>query len=236
GALGAQRAAVGGVVGVALDVGDRGSDVLRLVPDGVDDHPARHGAVGADAAGLGGAKDLCGSELGARLAEIEESEAHCPAQRGGLEERPPLDVHVRLPSAARSGPHGPPLGPPTLVCKTRLVPGVTQCTQLPAARHGVALTAVRGAGDGALLSSPGSPRARPSRPPPGTPLDSRAPSGRQGSCSRPGPGWRPRASSFAPDPRLPGALPRRTRRRWARPGSPPARRGEPREFLPLAWR
>src|SRR5690606_34715594 len=57
-ALGAERAAVGRVVGVALDVDQLGLFAGREVAARVHDDPARHRAVGADVAGFGGGGEL----------------------------------------------------------------------------------------------------------------------------------------------------------------------------------
>src|SRR2546423_13362427 len=57
-ALGAKRAAVNGMVGIAFDVDDLRSDVLGAVADGVDDHAAAYRAVGASGAGFIGPGDF----------------------------------------------------------------------------------------------------------------------------------------------------------------------------------
>ena len=74
GALGAERAAVDGVVGIAFDVDHLGGDVLGLVAERVDDDAAAHRAIGAGGARLGGARDLQLAELrvGRRQVKAED--------------------------------------------------------------------------------------------------------------------------------------------------------------------
>src|SRR5439155_14235547 len=66
-ALRAEGAAVGGRVRIAFDMHDGGPDVLRLVPEGVDDDAARYRAVRTDASGLGRTRDLELPHLRARV-------------------------------------------------------------------------------------------------------------------------------------------------------------------------
>src|SRR5712692_267740 len=68
------------MVGITLDVHDRRLHVLGLVAEGVDDDAARHGAVGADAAGLGRARDLQLAHLGLGPGDVE---AECDAAPSG---------------------------------------------------------------------------------------------------------------------------------------------------------
>src|SRR5258708_5843494 len=56
--LGAERAAIDGVVGIAFDVDDLRNRILRLVADGVDDYAATHGTVWTGAAGFAGSRNL----------------------------------------------------------------------------------------------------------------------------------------------------------------------------------
>ena len=58
GTLGAKRAAIDGMVGIAFDMDHLGCDVLGLVADGVNDYAAAHRAIGASGASLRGARDL----------------------------------------------------------------------------------------------------------------------------------------------------------------------------------
>src|SRR5207245_1588188 len=58
GAFGAERAAVDGMIGIALHVDYLRRNVLGLVAERMDDHPAAHRAVGTCGARLGGAGDL----------------------------------------------------------------------------------------------------------------------------------------------------------------------------------
>ncbi len=70
-ALGTQRALVDGMVGIALDVDDRGPDVAALVAESVNDDAASHRAIRAGGAGLGGAGDLERPHFGVSLREVK---------------------------------------------------------------------------------------------------------------------------------------------------------------------
>src|SRR5450759_4163329 len=85
-ALGAERAAVDRVVGIALHVDDRGRGVLGLVAERVDDHAARDRAVRTRASGLRRARDFELAHLRPRLVEIE-AERDRSAGGSGFHER-----------------------------------------------------------------------------------------------------------------------------------------------------
>ena len=79
-ALRAERAAVDGMIGIALDVIDRRLGVLRTVAQAVHEYAAGHRAVGAGIAGLGGPRQL-------ELTHLRErnlgSKAECHEARTG---------------------------------------------------------------------------------------------------------------------------------------------------------
>ena len=70
-ALGAERALVDRMIGIAFDVHDRRRDVARLVAERVDDDAAADRAVRAGRSRLGRARDLQLADLGQRRCEIE---------------------------------------------------------------------------------------------------------------------------------------------------------------------
>ena len=83
-AFGAKRAAIDRVVGIAFHVHYLRGHVLRLVPEGVDDHPATDRAVRAGAARLRGAGDLqpLGLREQGRGIKAEDGEAYASQQSG----------------------------------------------------------------------------------------------------------------------------------------------------------
>src|SRR5882724_2642392 len=87
GTLGAECAAVGRMIGVALDMDDLSGDILRAVADGVDDSAATHGAIRTSGAGLGGATDLQGAKLRIGGLQIEaENGCGCSPDCGNFQE------------------------------------------------------------------------------------------------------------------------------------------------------
>ena len=94
GALGAERAAIDGVVRIAFDVDHLRGDVLGLVAQRVDDDAAAHRAVGAGGAGLGGARDLQLAQLriGGRQVEAENGGGRAADGRD-FQEVPAISLH-----------------------------------------------------------------------------------------------------------------------------------------------
>src|SRR6185369_6604988 len=72
-----ERPAVDRVIGITFDVDDLWTRVLGFVAEGVNDHTATDGTVGAGASGLTGARDL--ERLSLRIDRREvEAEGRCP--------------------------------------------------------------------------------------------------------------------------------------------------------------
>ena len=97
-ALGAERALVDRMIGIAFDVDDRRLDVARPVAERVDDHAAADRAVRAGRARFGRARDLQLAHLRQRRA-ADRSRAPTPRRRrcGDLQK---LDVGSRAPASA----------------------------------------------------------------------------------------------------------------------------------------
>ena len=80
-ALGTKCAAIDRTIRIPFDVDHGGLDVVRLVAERMDNHPARHGAVGADAVGLRRSGDLEFSGLSERGGCTETEGRGCGASR-----------------------------------------------------------------------------------------------------------------------------------------------------------
>ncbi len=130
--LGAERAAVDRMVGIAFDVDDRGSRVLGLVAEGVDDHSTRDRAVGAGTSGLRGARDLELAHFRLRLGDVETESDRC-SDPGCLEESAPRELHEHLPQVSKDVNAEPATIPslpaPLVKCGER---PATQCPEEPA--------------------------------------------------------------------------------------------------------
>src|SRR5262245_55302221 len=70
------------MIRIAFDVDHGGFHVFGLVPERVNDDATRDRAVGADAAGFGGARDLELAHFGARAAQVEAQHARATNCRG----------------------------------------------------------------------------------------------------------------------------------------------------------
>src|SRR5271163_2153809 len=94
GALGAQRAAIGGMVRVAFDVNYLSGRVFGLVAKRVDDCAAAYRAVGASGARLTGARNLELGHLGVGGFYVEAEDSRCRAAYcGNLKEVSAIRLH-----------------------------------------------------------------------------------------------------------------------------------------------
>ena len=79
--LGTKRAAIDRIVGITLDMDHGGLDVVGFVAERMDNHPARNGAVRADAVSLRRSGDLEFSGLSERGGCTETEGRGCGASR-----------------------------------------------------------------------------------------------------------------------------------------------------------
>ena len=92
--LGAKRAAIDGMVGIALDVDDLGNRVLGLVAQGVDDHATTDGTIRTGAARLAGSGNLEGLGLSVNRGQIKaEGGETGSAEDGAFEKSPARELH-----------------------------------------------------------------------------------------------------------------------------------------------
>ena len=100
-ALGAERAAIDGVIGIALDVHYLRDGVLGLVAERVDDHAAAHGTIRAGAAGFAGAGNFEALRLGVERGEIKSEGGKAgAAKNGAFEKSPARELHHLTPWCA----------------------------------------------------------------------------------------------------------------------------------------
>src|SRR5205823_5915474 len=100
GTLRAQRAAVGRMIGVALNVDDLRGHILRAVANRVDDRAATNSTVRTRRARLAGARDLQRAELRKRGLQIEAKHGGCSSAHGRyLQEITAGRVHAGPPPA-----------------------------------------------------------------------------------------------------------------------------------------
>ena len=98
--LRAERAAIDGMVGIALDVDDLGDRVLGLVAQGVDDHATTDGTIRTGAARLAGAGNLEGLGLSVNRSQIKaEGGETGSAEDGAFEKSPARELHLVGPRA-----------------------------------------------------------------------------------------------------------------------------------------
>src|SRR6202140_1277171 len=96
--LGAECAAVDGVIGIAFDVHDLRDRVLGLVAQGVDDHTTTDGTIRTGAAGFAGARDLERIRLGVNRSQIKaEGGETGAAKHGAFEKSPTRELHFVAP-------------------------------------------------------------------------------------------------------------------------------------------
>src|SRR2546425_7651694 len=101
--LGAKRAAVDGVIGIALDVDDLRNRILRLVADRVDDYAATDGTIRAGAARFAGSRNLERISLSVNRSQIKaEGGETGAAKHGAFEKSPARELHFVAPRAALS--------------------------------------------------------------------------------------------------------------------------------------
>ena len=100
-ALGTQRAAIDGMVGIALHVDHLRRHVLGLVAEGVDDDAATDRAVRAGGSRLGGARNLQLARLCVGGFQVEAQDAGYRAARADLQERSSC-MHALKPFCQRS--------------------------------------------------------------------------------------------------------------------------------------
>jgi hypothetical protein len=82
GPFGAERSAIDGMIGVALDMHDLRGHVLGSVADGVNNHAAAYGAVRTSGARLIGSRDLEGAELRKRGLQVKSEDSGCSSTNG----------------------------------------------------------------------------------------------------------------------------------------------------------
>src|ERR1700675_89002 len=87
--LGAERAAVDGVVGIALDVHSLGNRVLGLVAQGVNDHTTTDGTIRTGAAGFAGSDNLERRGLSVNRSQIKAQGGETGAAKHGAFEKSP---------------------------------------------------------------------------------------------------------------------------------------------------
>ena len=99
----AQRSAIDGMIGIALDVHHLRDRVLGLVAERVDDHAAAHRTIGTSAAGLAGARNF--QVLGLRVdrSEIKSKGGNAgSSEDGALEKSSAGEIHTNLSNLAHT--------------------------------------------------------------------------------------------------------------------------------------